>query len=86
MDCELELSEADEICKSLDYEVVISKLDAQRLIGSVSAIKVDVNGVEVKSIPIKMEILKNPGVLEAKKEPIVVEPVEKKKNIAQDWR
>jgi hypothetical protein len=39
---------------------------------------VTVNDVEVKYVPTEMEILKNPGVPEAKKELAVVDPVDKK--------
>ena len=50
---------------------------------SVFVAEVTINDVEEKYVPTKMEILKNPGVLEAKKELAVVDPDEKK-NIALD--
>lgn len=84
LDCDAELSEAKEICESLDCEVVISELDAQRPAGSVSAIKLAINGVEVISATPEMVVLRNPGFSETKREPTVVVPVEKldQKNLA----
>lgn len=76
MDYATELSEEEEICASLDCEGVISESDAQRPDGSVSAVELAVNGVEVVSVNLEVEVLRNPGFFEAKVEPPVV-PVEK---------
>ena len=85
LDCRAELSKANENYESMDCKVAIQELEAQRFAGSVSAVEGSVNGVDVISVILEMEILENFGVPEAKKEPVVVVPDEKK-NIAHDWR
>jgi hypothetical protein len=52
-----ELSEAEEICESLECEGINSKLDTQRSASSVSAVELAINGVEATFDNLEMEVL-----------------------------